>query len=138
MTRSRADRNFGWRTAGIVRVLTGADVTEVAKALEILGLDLRDPGLFEGDLTNALTVLLETFSKYRAARQIEIDLLKIDIDFAIRELFEDPAPGEAEAGKALRIALARGVALQKHFDGLFSAVERIETFTAFDEPAGSA
>jgi len=126
MPRSAADRKFGYKAAGLVRILTGADVTEVAKALEILGLDLRDPGLFEGDLTNTLTLLFERFTRYSVARQVEIDLLRADMDFAIKELFEDPAPGEAEAARALQKAIARGKALQKHFDGLFSAVDQVK------------
>lgn len=40
MPRASADRKFGYKVDGLVRILTAADADEVLKALTILGLDV--------------------------------------------------------------------------------------------------
>jgi len=42
MVRSASDRSFGWRRAGLVRVLTNADPGEVLDALEEVGLQIPE------------------------------------------------------------------------------------------------
>lgn len=49
MPRSQADRAFGFRSQGLVRILLAADIEEVKKALEVLGLELAEgePGVLD-------------------------------------------------------------------------------------------
>jgi len=62
MPRTAADRVFGWREAGIVRVLTGADPVEVKRALDSLGIQLdldkliklQEDHLFSQGIRNAI------------------------------------------------------------------------------------
>ena len=52
MPRSAADRKFGYKAKGLVRILTAADPDEVLTALLLLGLDPRDPEI--GEVFNEL------------------------------------------------------------------------------------
>lgn len=47
MPRSASDRKFGFKAAGLVRILTGADIEEVQKALEELGLEVQSSGFLD-------------------------------------------------------------------------------------------
>ena len=46
MTRSSADRGFGFRASGIARILTTADADEVLRALLLLGIDPQSEDAF--------------------------------------------------------------------------------------------
>lgn len=47
MPRSATDRKFGFKAEGLVRILTGADIQEVQKALEELGLEVQSAGFLD-------------------------------------------------------------------------------------------
>ena len=47
MPRSASDRKFGFKAPGLVRILTGADIQEVQKALEELGLEVQTSGFLD-------------------------------------------------------------------------------------------
>ena len=45
MPRSASDRKFGFKSKGLIRILTAADIKEVQLALDAIGFEPRSPGL---------------------------------------------------------------------------------------------
>lgn len=56
MPRSATKRNFGFRSPGLVRILTAADPDEVLTALEILGISPERPETLEQALENVVMI----------------------------------------------------------------------------------
>ena len=97
MPRKSDERGFGFRAEGLLRILVGADAEQVLIAIEALGFRLPDREVFTTltDLAvqlnqEAATIIIAFFARFSAI-----------IENAIFELDEDPAPGEAEAARAL-------------------------------------
>ena len=125
--RSRKDRNFGFRVQGIVRILTGADVREVAEALEILGLEVKEGlDVGKGDIGRDLKFLFDQLREGLQLQKDSSERLDLEIKFAIIAFDEHYSPHGAEAADKLRLKLKQGVALQDHFRGLGLAVRRFE------------
>lgn len=103
MPRKSDERGFGFRANGLLRILTGADAEQVLIAIEALGFRLPDNAPIES-LVELITVLHDETENIIKA--FFLDLIE-KIDRAIFELEEDPAPGEAEAARALRHLVAR-------------------------------
>lgn len=103
MPRKSDERGFGFRSTGILRILLAADAEQVLIAVEQLGFRLPDRAPFDS-LTELVIQVHETTEQVIA--EFFADLIK-QLEFAIFELEEDPAPGEAEAARALRQLLAR-------------------------------
>jgi len=98
MPRPSDAREFGFRAEGILRILVAADPEQVLIAVEELGFRLPDRKPIE-----TLTDLVQTASK--ESEELISDFIgefTKAIEFAIFELEEDPAPGEARAARALK------------------------------------
>ena len=125
--RSNSLRLFGFKSPGIVRILKGADINEVAEALEILGLGPKEgldvgKGHFGADVRFLVDQAGEVFFLQKDNNK----RLLLEVRFAIQALREHPFGKEAEAAARLELHLEQGVALQSHFNDLGLAVRRIK------------
>lgn len=99
MPRSAADRAFGFRTQGLVRILTAADEQEVLEALAILGVVASPTGLFA-----KVRELTETFAGPAADALDVWRQLFLEIDKMISGFINFKSLSEAQAERAFRQA----------------------------------
>lgn len=103
MPRSAADRRFGFKAKGLVRILTAADPAEILIALDELGLVIQQPStLFQEFGRLVADFLTAPFAEFINQFEQAIPI----IERAIFELLEDPAPGEAESASELSTLIA--------------------------------
>lgn len=98
MPRKADERAFGFRTAGILRILAAADPEQVLDAVEELGFRLPD----RAPIDSLTKLILETHKSIEEATRSFILESVTFLNLGIFELEEDPAPGEARAARALR------------------------------------
>lgn len=145
--RSSADRAFGFKSPEIVRIITGADILEVEEALDLLGFspgELLEEIQARLDLQKERRLLFveqmvefkDRFTGVNDGLENMFVRLLISIEFAIRELFEDPAPGEAEAGRELQLlppSIAAARAELAEFQRLFDISVIVESADVAEE-----
>lgn len=133
MPRSAADRAFGFKATGLLRILLAADPDELLKALDELGIVIvRPTGLFA-----AIRALAESFAGpavdvidlwgqlTRSIDRLISDLLSIeDLTAAQARLFLEDANAAAEEQNALDSDIRRLQAARVTFQGDLDALEQ--------------
>lgn len=69
MPRTATNRSFGFRSPGLVRILTAADADEVLTALEILGISPERPATLEQALGDVVNIGVEHVFRWVGALQ---------------------------------------------------------------------
>ncbi len=98
MPRRANDRQFGFRSAGLVRILKAVDEDELLTALLELNLFFIDPTSLFDEL---LTLITDTITPYSELISFLEESLAV-LALGVFELLEDPAPGEEEAARELQ------------------------------------